>query len=109
MKEKEEFLKPVITEKAKEFIEAHNIPFDTFFEMYHCNDNEPKKNITRANIDLFELYDEGKCEPQKSISIEVCIEGLTTDEKVEIMFKLNKLLHIAFPDLPSHFIYRCSA
>jgi len=31
MKE-EKFLKPVITEKAKEFIEAHNIPFDNFLK-----------------------------------------------------------------------------
>jgi hypothetical protein len=108
MKEKTEFSKPVITEKAKEFIEAHNIPLDTFLKCITVMITS-QKNITRANIDLFEFYDEGKCEPQKSISIEVCVDGLTTDEKVEIMFKLNKLLHIAFHDLPSHFIYRCSA
>ena len=32
MKEKEEFLKLAITEKAKEFIETHNIPFDNFLK-----------------------------------------------------------------------------
>jgi len=107
MKE-EEFLKPIITEKTKEFIEAHNISFDTFLKCITVMIMS-QKNITRANIGLFEFFDEGKCEPQKEINIEICFDGLTTDEKIEIMFKLNKLLHIAFPDLPSHFIYRCSA
>jgi len=98
-------LKPKITEKAKEFLESYNIPVDTFLNFITLiTTNEGV--ITDVNIDLFEYY-EGEKEPLRSISIAVCIQGVSIEEKVDVIFRLNKLLYISLPDVPSHFIYEC--
>jgi hypothetical protein len=98
-------LKPKITERAKEFIESYNIPVDTFLNFIMLlTTNEGV--ITDVNIDLFEYY-EGEEEPLRSISIAVCIQGVSIEEKVDVVFRLNKLLYISLPDVPSHFIYEC--
>jgi len=49
MKEKEEFLKLAITEKAKEFIETHNIPFDNFLKCITVMILSQKKHNTRKH------------------------------------------------------------
>jgi hypothetical protein len=98
-------LKPKITEKAKKFLESYNIPVDAFMNFITLiTTNEGV--ITDAKIDLFEYY-EGEEEPLRSISIAVCIQGVSTDEKVDIIFRLNKLLFVSLPDIPAHFIYEC--
>jgi len=98
-------LKPKITERAKEFIESYNIPVDTFLNFIMLlTTNEGV--ITGVNIDLFEYYEGGE-EPLRSISIAVCIQGVSIEEKVDVVFRLNKLLYISLPDVPSHFIYEC--
>jgi len=98
-------VKPKITEKAKKFLESYNIPVDAFLNFITLiTTNEGV--ITDVNIDLFEYY-EGEEEPLRSISIAVCIQGVSTDEKVDIIFRLNKLLYISLPDVPAHFIYEC--
>jgi len=98
-------LKPKITERAKEFIESYNISVDTFLNFIMLiTTNEGV--ITDVNIDLFEYY-EGEEEPLRSISIAVCIQGVPIEEKVDVVFRLNKLLYISLPDVPSHFIYEC--
>jgi len=98
-------LKPKITEKAKEFLESYNIPVDAFMNFITLiTTNEGV--ITDASIDLFEYY-EGEEEPLRSISIAVCIQDVSTEEKVEVIFRLNKLLYISLPDVPAHFIYEC--
>ena len=97
-------LKPKITEKAKEFLETYNIPVDTFMNFIALiTTNEGV--ITDVNIDLFEYYEEE--EPLKSISIAVCIQNATIEEIVNIIFRLNKLLFISLPDVPTHSIYEC--
>ena len=98
-------LKPKITERAKEFIESYNISVDTFLNFITLiTTNEGV--ITDVNIDLFEYY-EGEEEPLRSISIAVCIQSVSIEEIVDIIFKLNKLLYISLPDVPTHFIYEC--
>jgi len=98
-------LKPKITERVKEFLESYNIPVDTFLNFITLiTTNEGV--ITGVNIDLFEYY-EGEAEPLRSISIAICIQGVSTEEKVEVIFRLNKLLYISLPDVPAHFIYEC--
>jgi uncharacterized protein (DUF2126 family) len=97
--------KPKITERAKEFLKSFNIPADAFMNFIALiTTNEGF--ITDVNIDLFEYY-EGEEEPLRSISITVCIQGVSIEEKVEVIFKLNKLLYISLPDIPAHFIYEC--
>ena len=97
-------LKPKITEKAKEFLESYNIPVDAFMNFITLiTTNEGV--ITDVNIDLFEYYEEEK--PLRSISIAVCIQGVSIEEIVDIIFKLNKLLYISLPDVYAHFIYEC--
>jgi hypothetical protein len=98
-------LKPKITERAKEFLETFNIPVDAFIHFIMLiTTNEGV--ITDVSIDLFEYY-EGEEEPLRSISIAVCIQGVSIEEKVEVIFRLNKLLYISLPDVPAHFIYEC--
>jgi len=99
-------LKPKISEKAKEFIESYKISVDAF-RNFIAIITTIEGVITDVNIDLFEYYEEGAEEPLRSLSIAVCIKGVSTEEKVDIVFKLNKLLYIALPDFPSHFIYKC--
>ena len=99
-------LNPKITERAKEFIEFYNLSVDTFVKFITLiTTNE--KNVKNVNINLLEYYEEGAEEPVRSLSIAVCIKGVSTEEKVDILFKLNKLLHISLPDVPAHFIYKC--
>jgi hypothetical protein len=98
-------LKPKITKRAKEFLKTFNIPIDTFINFITLiTTNEGV--ITSASIDLFEYY-EGEEEPLRSISITVCIQGVSIEEIVDIIFRLNKLLYISLPDVPTHFIYEC--
>ena len=98
-------LKPKITERAKEFLETYNIPVDAFMNFIALiTTNEGV--ITDVNIDLFEYYDEEE-KPLRSISIAICIQGVSVEEKVEVIFRLNKLLYISLPDVPAHFIYEC--
>ena len=100
--------KPVklkITERAKEFLESYNLPVDAFMNFITLITTN-KGVITDVSIDLFEYY-EGEEEPLRSISITVCIQGVSTEEIVDIIFKLNKLLYISLPDVPAHFIYEC--